>query len=331
MTRFAETFALPVVASFRRQDLMDNEHPNYAGHLTLGMSPVLAERVNAADLLLVIGSRLGEVATSGYTLPTPPLPAQRLIHIHQDANELSRVYQADLPIVSGMANIAAALTRLQPAAEPVWRELTVRLHEEFLGFTSPAAVKPSARGVDMTTVISALSRTIPHDSIITNGAGNFTVWVHRFHRYRQPKTELAPTSGSMGYGLPAAIAAKLRHPDRLVICVAGDGDFLMYPQELATAMQFGAPIIVLIVNNGLYGTIRMHQARRFPGRLSATKIEGPDMVTLARSFGAYAERVATTADFEAAYQRAAGLGRLAVLDLIVDPDQITPAARLTDV
>jgi acetolactate synthase-1/2/3 large subunit len=317
--------------SFRRQDLMDNEHPNYAGHLTLGMSPVLAERVNAADLLLVIGSRLGEVATSGYTLPTPPLPAQRLIHIHQDANELSRVYQADLPIVSGMANIAAALTRLQPAAEPVWRELTVRLHEEFLGFTSPAAVKPSARGVDMTTVISALSRTIPHDSIITNGAGNFTVWVHRFHRYRQPKTELAPTSGSMGYGLPAAIAAKLRHPDRLVICVAGDGDFLMYPQELATAMQFGAPIIVLIVNNGLYGTIRMHQARRFPGRLSATKIEGPDMVTLARSFGAYAERVATTADFEAAYQRAAGLGRLAVLDLIVDPDQITPAARLTDV
>jgi acetolactate synthase-1/2/3 large subunit len=331
MTRFAESFALPVVASFRRQDLMDNEHPNYAGHLTLGMSPVLADRVKAADLLLVIGSRLGEVATSGYTLPTPPLPTQRLIHIHPDANELSRVYQADLPMVSGVANIAAALSRLQPTAEPVWRELTSRLHQEFLTFTSPAAVKPSARAVDMTTVISTLSKTIPHDSIITNGAGNFTVWVHRFYCYRRPKTELAPTSGAMGYGLPAAIAAKLRHPDRLVICVAGDGDFLMYPQELATAMQFGAPIIVLIVNNGLYGTIRMHQARRFPGRLSATKIEGPDMVSLARSFGAYAERVATTADFEAAYQRAVGSGRLAVLDLIVDSDQITPAARLTDV
>jgi acetolactate synthase I/II/III large subunit len=330
IAQFAESFALPVVASFRRQDLMDNEHPNYAGHLTLGMSPVLAERVRSADLLIVVGSRLGEVVTSGYSLPTAPLPTQRLIHIHADANELSRVYQADLPIVSGMTNIASALSRLKPLAEPVWRDLTAKLHEEFLAFTSPTAVKPSARGVDMTKIISALSQALPPDSIITNGAGNFTVWVHRFHRYQRPKTELAPTSGAMGYGLPAAIAAKLRHPDRVVLCVAGDGDFLMYPQELATATQFGAPFIVLIVNNGLYGTIRMHQARRFPGRVSATKIEGPDMVALARSFGAYAERVTTTEDFEAAFQRASQSGRLAVLDLIVDPDQITPVARLAD-
>jgi acetolactate synthase-1/2/3 large subunit len=330
MTKFAENFTLPVVASFRRQDLMDNEHSNFAGHLTLGMSPVLAERMRSADLLVVVGSRLGEVTTSGYSLPTAPLPVQRLIHIHADVNELSRVYQANLPIVSGMTNIAAALRCLTPLVEPVWRNLTAKLHEEFLAYTSPGTVKSSTRGVDMTAIISALSQTLPPDSIITNGAGNFTIWVHRFHRYRRPNTELAPTSGAMGYGLPAAIAAKLRHPDRVVICVAGDGDFLMYPQELATATQFGAPFILLIVNNGLYGTIRMHQARRFPGRLSATKIEGPDMVALAKSFGAYAERVETTQDFEAAYQRAFNCGRLAVLDLIVDPDQITPVARLTD-
>jgi acetolactate synthase I/II/III large subunit len=331
MAAFAENFSLPVVVSFRRQDLIDNEHPNYAGHLTLGMSPALAAHVCAADLLVVIGTRLGEVTTSGYTLPAPPLPTQRLIHVHADANELSRVYQAHLPIVSGMVNIAAALRRLDPMEAPAWRGLAATLHAEFLTFTSPSAVKPSHRGVDMTAVIATLSQLVPKDAIITNGAGNFTVWVHRFHRYRAPKTELAPTSGAMGYGLPAAIAAKLRHPDRLVICVAGDGDFLMYAQELATAVQFAAPIIVLVVNNGLYGTIRMHQARRFPGRRSATSIEGPDMAALAKSFGAYAERVETTEGFLAAYERATGAGRLALLDLIVDPDQITPAARLTDI
>ncbi len=327
---FAEEFSLPVIVSFRRQDLIDNEHPNYAGHLTLGMSPILANRVRAADLLLVIGTRLGEITTSGYTLPAPPVATQRLIHVHADANELSTVYQADLPIVSGMAAIAEALRQIKPVTPPPWRDLTATLHQEFLAFTSISAVSPSRRGVDMATVVATLSPRLPHDAIITNGAGNFTVWVHRFHRYRQPRTELAPTSGAMGYGLPAAIAAKLRHPDRMVICFAGDGDFLMYAQELSTAAQFGAPIIVLVVNNGLYGTIRMHQARRFPGRPSATTIEGPDMVALARSFGAYAERVEATADFEAAYGRAVAAGRLALLDLVTDPDQITPTARLTD-
>lgn len=229
-----------------------------------------------------------------------------------------------------MAAISAALRRLTPISDPPWCNLTTELHREFLDFTTASAVKPSESGVDMTSVVSSLSQRLPEDAIVTNGAGNFTVWVHRFRRYRRPKTELAPTSGSMGYGLPAAISAKLRFPDRLVVCFAGDGDFLMYAQELATAVQFDAPIIVIVVNNGLYGTIRMHQARRFPGRLSATKIEGPDMVALAKSFGAYAERVEVTDAFEAAYERAAGAGRLALLDLIVDPNQITPTIRLID-
>lgn len=329
ITAFAETFALPVVASFRRQDLFDNEHPNYAGHLTLGMSPTLAARVRAADLWLVIGSRLGEVATSGYSLPAVG-EGPRLIHVHPDANELSRVYQAALPIVSGMPAIAAALRQLTPPASLPWRALTMELHQEFLAFTAPEAVQAPPSGVDMTAVIASLAQRLPREAIYTNGAGNFTVWLHRFHRYRQPHTELAPTSGAMGYGLPAAIAAKLRHPERPVVCVAGDGDFLMYPQELATAQQFGAPIIVLIVNNGLYGTIRMHQSRRFPGRVSATRIAGPDMVGLAQSFGAHAERVFTTEAFAAAFERALASGRMAVLDLITDPEQITPSVRLSD-
>jgi acetolactate synthase-1/2/3 large subunit len=330
MTAFAEAFRLPVIVSFRRQDLIDNEHPNYAGHLTLGTSPKLAARVRAADLLIVVGSRLGEVTTSGYTLPEPPLPMQRLIHVHMDPNELSRVYQPNLAIASGIEAIAAALRALPPLTNIPWGDLARDLHKEFVEFTSLGSVKPSPKAVDMVSVITSLTRQLPSDAIITNGAGNFTVWVHRYHRYRKVRTELAPTSGAMGYGLPAAIAAKLRYPDRAVICFAGDGDFLMYPQELATAMQFGASIIVLVVNNGLYGTIRMHQARRFPGRLSGTSIQGPDMVALAKSFGAYAERVESTAEFEAAYRRAAGAGRLALLDLIVDPDQITPSLRLSD-
>jgi acetolactate synthase-1/2/3 large subunit len=270
------------------------------------------------------------VTTNGYTLPEPPVPAQRLIHVHQDPNELSRVYQANLAIAAGMEAIAASLKALPPLANIPWDGLAHELHEEFLAFTSPNSVKPSPKGVDMVSVITSLTHQLPSNAIITNGAGNFTVWVHRYHRYRKPKTELAPTSGAMGYGFPAAIAAKLRYPDRTVVCFAGDGDFLMYPQELGTAMQFGAPIIVLVINNGLYGTIRMHQARRFPGRVSATSIKGPDMVVLAQAFGAYAERVESTAEFDAAYKRAASAGRLALLDLIVDPDQITPALRLAD-
>ncbi len=327
---FVKRFDLPVVASFRRQDLFDNEAAQYAGHLTLGTSPLLVERIREADLLLVVGSRLGEVATSGYELLDSVRSHQYLIHIHADPNELSAVFQADLGICSGMHAAASGLAGLLPPNKVAWQDRTREMHAEFLRFTDVSVAPAPPKGVNMAAVIRHLADALPDDAIISNGAGNFTVWVHRFYRYRRPRTELAPTSGAMGYGFPAAIAAKLRHPSGTVICVAGDGDFLMYPQELATAKQFGANVVVLIVNNGLYGTIRMHQARRFPGRPSATALEGPDFVALAQSFGAYGERVESTDAFALALSRALGAGRPAVIELIVDPDQITPVTRLTD-
>lgn len=327
---FATRFDLPVVASFRRQDLFDNERPLYAGHLTLGTSPALIRHIREADLLLVVGSRLGEVATSGYGLLASVRSNQTLIHIHPDPDELSTVFQADLAICSGMEEAATGLAGLVLPGNGSSQERTRSLHAEFLAFTDISVALPPPTRVNMAAVVKHLADTLPDDAILTNGAGNFTVWVHRFYRYRRPRTELAPTSGAMGYGFPAAIAAKLRDPSKHVVCVAGDGDFLMYPQELATAHQFGANVVVLVVNNGLYGTIRMHQARRFPGRISATKIEGPDFVALAQSFGAHAERVETTEAFSSAFERALGAGRPALIELIVDPDQITPTLRLTD-
>ncbi len=327
--RFAESFSLPVAASFRRQDLFDNAHDNFAGHLALGISPTLAARVVAADLLIVVGARLNEIATGGYQMLTPPNLAARLIHIHPDPSALSRVYQADLPIASGVENAALALAALAAPGEVAWRGLAAAMHAEFVRFASPGAVAAPPRGVDMAAATAHLSQTLPGDAIVTNGAGNFTVWLHRFYRYRQPHTELAPTSGSMGYALPAALAAKRRFPERTVVCVAGDGEFLMYPQELATALQFNAAIVVLVVNNAMYGTIRMHQERRFPGRISATRIEGPDLVALAQAFGAYAERVERTDAFGPAFARAVAAGRPALLELVVDPDQITPTLRLS--
>lgn len=328
---FVERFDLPVVSSFRRQDVFDNERRNYAGHLTLGTDPILTKQVRDADLLLVVGSRLGEVATAGYTLIDGVRAHQRLVHIHPDANELSSVVQADLAICAGTAEAAAALASLEPHDHRPWRDRTRVMRDNFLRFTDSTAVPAPPRGVNMAAVVKHLADTLPANAIVTNGAGNFTVWVHRFYRYRQPRTELAPTSGAMGYGFPAAIAAKLRNPARTVVCVAGDGDFLMYPQELATAKQFGANVVVLVVNNGLYGTIRMHQARRFPGRISATRIDGPDFAALAQSFGAHAMRVETTDAFAPALEAALAACTPALLELIVDPDQITPTVRLSDV
>jgi len=325
---FAESNSVPVAASFRRQDLFDNAHANYAGHLGLGINPRLADQVRSADLLIVIGSRLSEVTSGGYTLIESPRPKQRFVHVHPDPEELGRVYQGTLLINSGMPAVAAALKSLAPVANPPWRPWLAELHRECEVFGRAPAPDPAHRGVHLATVVSQLTDILPPDAIVCNGAGNYTLWVHRFHRYRQFRTELAPVGGSMGYGLPAAIAAKLRHPDRTVVCVAGDGCFSMYPQELATAAQYGAAIIVLVVNNGMYGTIRMHQERRYPGRASNTDIANPDFVALARSLGAYAERVSTTEDFSAAFARAAGAGVSALLELRVDPDQITPAARL---
>ena len=327
LARFAEANALPVLASFRRQDLVDNRHPCYAGHLSLGLPPHLQQRVTAADLIISLGSRLGDVTTLTYSVLKPPRIAARLVHIHPDPNELNRVYQSDLPIVAAPSAAAVRLAEIQPVESARWRDWTDTARREYEKFIALPAKGPR-QGVDMAVVIRHLANQLPPDAIVANGAGNFTVWVHRFFTYKAPHTELAPTSGAMGYGLPAAVSAALRHPDRTTVCVAGDGDFLMYPQELATAAQYGARLIVLIVNNGMYGTIRMHQERRFPGRVSATDLAGPDFVALARSFGAWAERVETTDAFAAAFERALAAKGSAVLELKVDPKQITPDRRI---
>jgi acetolactate synthase-1/2/3 large subunit len=325
---FAQANALPVLASFRRQDLIDNRHPCYAGHLSLGLPPFLQNRVRGADLVIVLGSRLGDVPTAGYTVLRPPRISQRLVHIHPDPNELGRVYQPDLAINASPSLCAIELARLKPVDDPPWRAATEDARREYEQFAALPAKGPS-EGVNLAAVVWHLAARLPPDAMIANGAGNFTVWVHRFFTYKRPHTELAPTSGSMGYGLPASVAAKLRYPDRIVVCFAGDGDFLMYPQELATASQYGAAIIVLVVNNGMYGTIRMHQERRFPGRVSATDLTSPDFVALARALGACAERVESTDAFAGAFDRALGAGRPALLELRVDRNQITPDRRLS--
>jgi len=318
---------LPVITSFRRQDLLDNRHRCYAGHLGLGLPPYLSSRVRSADLLIVIGARLGDISTAGYSVLVPPRLPQRLVHVHADPNEISRVYEADLPINAGPSHFAKALGALPPINDPPWRAWTEEARREFNRFAAAPSVLPEG-GVNLAMVVAYLAERLPPDAVISNGAGNYTIWVHRFFRYKQFHTQLAPTSGAMGFGLPAAIAAKLRYPERLSVCFAGDGCFLMYPQELATALQYDAAIIVLVVNNGMYGTIRMHQERRFPGRVSATDLRTPDFVALAKSFGAYAERIEWTDEFAAAFERAVESRRPALLELCVDRNQITPDRRL---
>jgi acetolactate synthase-1/2/3 large subunit len=328
LAAFAEANALPVIASFRRQDVLDNRHPNYIGHLSLGMPPYLANRVKTATHVLAIGSRLGDVSTGGYKLIVPPRAAQRLIHVHPDRAELNRVHRADLPIAASPGPFMAALRSMGPVEDPPWRNWTQEARAEYLEFSSGLLKTRPRTGVDLAVVVSSLSETLPDDAMICNGAGNYTVWVHRFFKYKRRGTQLAPTSGAMGYGLPASIAAKLRYPERISICFAGDGCFLMYAQELATAVQYGAAIIVILVNNGMYGTIRMHQERRFPGRVSATDLVNPNFVALAQSYGVYAEKVETTEAFPAAFERALQTGRPALLELCMDPGQITPEKRI---
>ncbi|MEE9102218.1 thiamine pyrophosphate-binding protein [Pseudomonas nitroreducens] len=328
LQRFAKANDLPVVASFRRQDLYDNRDAQYVGQLGFGASPKLTARVQESDLLLVLGSRLSETPSAGYTLVQSPNPVQTLIHIHPDASELGRVYQADLPIQASMPAIAAALDTLAPLNERPWADWTAAARADYLAYSTPPQNAERPQGVDLAEVVSYLSETLPEDAAISNGAGNYAVWVHRFYRYRSPRSQLAPTNGAMGYGFPAAIAAKLRDPQRSVVCFAGDGCFMMYPQELATAVQYGAALIVIVVNNGMLGTIRMHQEREYPGRVSATELRNPDFVALAKAFGAHGELVERTEDFAAAFQRAQASGKPALIELRTDPRQITPIARL---
>lgn len=324
---FVTRHNLPVAASFRRQDLLDNRDPHYCGQLGLGAAPKLVERLKNADLLLVIGSRLSETVTGGYTLIDCPLPQQTLVHVHPDPQELGRVYQATLPVNASMQTFAAALKDVAPGSTP-WAAWTAAARADYVAHSTPPAPHAELAGVDLAQVVAHLNDVLPDDAIITNGAGNYTVWVHRFYRYRRRATELAPTNGAMGYGFPAAIAAKLHAPERDVICFAGDGCFMMYPQELMTAMQFGAPLVVIVVNNGMLGTIRMHQEREYPGRVSATQLANPDFIALARSFGAHAELVERTDDFAAALQRARSCGLPALIEVRTDPRQIGPQNRL---
>ena len=331
LLEFAGRNGLPCVSSFRRQDLIDNRHETYCGHLGLGADAKLTARLKSADLLVAIGSRLGENTTGGYTLLTPPVPQQTLVHIHPDPDELGRVYQPAVSIACGLADFSNGLSMVDVAGKETRAAWLREAREAYVRFSTAPSLDVTAQSknyVDLAAVVGWLSEHLREDAIVANGAGNYTVWVHRYYRYRRLRTELAPTSGAMGYGFPAAIAAKLRHPDREVVAFAGDGCFLMYPQELATAVQHRANVVTIVVNNGVYGTIRMHQERRYPGRIVATELVNPDFVALARSFGAFGERVETTSAFPGAYRRAVEAGRPAVLELRVDPDQLSPAFRL---
>ncbi len=325
---FAEANAIPVAVSFRCQDYFDNRHPNYAGHVGIGAPPALRERIAAADPLLVIGARLGEITTAGYTLLEVPRPRQTLVHVHPGAEELGRVYQADLPIVASPRAFAAALERMEPVDPAAWAGSAEACHAAYLATLEP---RPNPGPVQMGEIARWLDRTLPDDAIVCNGAGNYATWMHRFYRYRGWRTQLAPTSGSMGYGLPAAVAAKLVHPERIVLSMNGDGCFLMHGQELATAMQYGANIVAVVVNNNMYGTIRMHQEREYPGRTANTGLRNPDFAALARAYGAFGETVTETARFRPAFERALEAGRPAVIEVRLDPDAINPATTLAEI
>jgi len=332
--RFAEANYLPVACAFRCQDLFDNRHPNYIGDVGIGINPKLAQRIKDADLVIAVGARLGEMTTSGYTLLDAPLPAQSLVHVHPGAEELGRVYQAQLMINAGMQQFASRLAMMMPIEDAPWRDSVGPARSDYEAWQQRPAVYAHAEPrLDLWEVVRILARAVPEDAIITNGAGNFSVWAHRFWRYTGLRTQLAPTAGSMGYGVPAAIAAKIAAPERCVVCFAGDGDFQMTGQELGTAIQYGAGVLFLVFNNGMYGTIRMHQEREFPGREHGTRLVNPDFARIAEAYGAFGATADTTDGFAIALAQALAFMREkhlpAVVELRTDPEVITPNATLT--
>ncbi len=327
LATWLEASGVPVAAAWRCQDYVPNDAACYAGHLGLGQDAALTTRVRDADLLVVVGARLGDIETGGYTTVEPPGVGRGLVHVHPDPDELGRVYEPALGIVASGPRFAEALGRLDPVPRRD-REDMAAAHAAFEA-TLESRRLPGA--VELGEVMAALRGRLGPDAIVTSGAGNFTVWAHRFYVFRRYRTQLAPLSGAMGYGLPAAIAAKLVHPDRDVVCVAGDGDFVMSLPELATACQHGVPIVVLVADNGMYGTIRMHQERLYPGRVSGTELSNPDFAALARAFGAHGERVERSEDFPAALERALTAKLPAVLHLPLDPDASTPRQTLSEI
>ena len=330
LQRFAENWRLPVASGFRFQDCFDNGHPLYAGDVGLGVAPKLAQRIQDADLILALGVRLGEVTTGGYTLLAAPRPVQTLIHVHAGPEELGRVYAADLLLQASMACAAKALETLAAPLELPWADWSAAARADYEANQVPHAVEP----LDMAEVVKTMQRLAPADAVWCNGAGNFSTWLHRYLRYpglqHHGRSQLAPTSGAMGYGLPAAVAAALLCPDRTVVNLTGDGDFLMTGQELATATAYGAKKLVnVLVDNGSYGTIRMHQEREFPGRVVGTALANPDFAALARAYGWQAQRVERTAEFGPAFAAALAAGVPTMIHVVLDEDVSTSRTTLS--
>ena len=324
---FIEAFELPAGCSFRFQDLLDNRTPNYVGDIGIGINPLLAARVRDADLVIAIGARLGEMTTSGYSLLTPPLAKQTLVHVHNDPNELGRVYQGELLIASGMNEFAAAARALGKPVAGKHGARTRQARAEYETWQG-TAYKGMPGRVDLREIVLHMEKTLPEDTIYTNGAGNFSGWLHRFHKYSVFRTQLAPTAGSMGYGVPAAVAAKTADRARTVVSFNGDGCYMMNGQELATAVHHQLNVIFVIVNNGIYGTIRMHQERDYPGRVHGTNFTNPDFAALARAYGAHGETVTETTQFAAALERSIASGKPSVIEVVIDPQAITTQTTL---
>lgn len=326
--QFAENNGLPVGTSFRCQDLFDNRHPNYIGDVGIGINPALAERVKQADVILALGPRLGEITTSGYTLFAVPLPAQKLIHVHNGAEELGRVYQAALPINATVTAFARELCtlRIENANRwGGWLQAGRRAYEQWI---SPQACVGS---MNLPGLYQYLREVLPEDAILTNGAGNYAAWLHRYYQYKSFRTQLAPTNGAMGYGVPAAVAAKCVYPKRQVIAFAGDGCFLMNGQELATAVMYRLPVIILVFNNSMYGTIRMHQEREYPKRVSGTDLQNPDFAAYAKACGAYGECVATLDEFVPVFETALKANRPTLIEIKVDPEALSTRSTLSEI
>jgi acetolactate synthase I/II/III large subunit len=339
LQRFAENWQLPVGNAFRFQDIFDNHHPLYAGDVGIGLNPKLAARIKESDLIIAVGPRLGEMTTGGYTLLQPPRPKQKLVHIHASAEELNRVYQADLAINATMNAAARSLEVLTAPPDVPWTAWTQAAHADYEANVLPQALPGLAgdteRGVvDMPAIVGVLKKHLPEDAVLTNGAGNFASWVHRYFKHhglaKGFKTQLAPTVGAMGCGVPAGIAANIVS-GRTVLTMAGDGDFLMNGQELATAVQYGAKTIIVLLNNGMYGTIRMHQQRDYPDHVSGTELVNPDFPALARAYGYAGVRIARTAEFEAEFVAALERKQGTLIEITLDPEAITTRATLTSI
>ena len=326
LAQFAETQGLPVTVPFRRNDIIDNRHPNYVGDLGVGMNPTLSKRLQDADCLLVLGARMGDIMTGAYELIDPKSPGKRILHVHPDPEHLGIVFRTDLAVAAHPNDVVAKLVQTPKSGD--FDALTADMRTEREAWRTP---KETPGDVKLEQVVTWLSDNLPDDAIVTNGAGNYAAFVHRYFDYKGIGTQVSPTSGSMGYGFPASVAASLQNPDRTVVCFAGDGCFQMTLNEMSTAIQYGAKPIVVVANNGRYGTIRMHQERHYPGRVSGTDMANPDFAALARAYGGHGETVSNTADFADAFARAQASGTLAVIELTLDPEMLSTGQTVSEV